>query len=246
MSSKHPIDALFKKELKEHKIAASEQAWDRIAAANSQSSKKGFGIYLVRAATVTLLLSLSAVVYFNRNAKDLMDVRPVTEESAVLSTPKKNNTSDEPQKQAKNLEQPAQSVQAVEEPALKESPKGNKKVKKNTKARLVPLMQPAYSDPILAFNDIEMVEYDWSIEETETIEDPDVLRIKVSLPEVQGDYKTNPAAKPFGERLWAYATNQFDRVVAGESPELPSTENASVSLPIPDFIDRRFLKKIED
>lgn len=245
MSSKHPIDALFEKELKEHKIAASEQAWDRIAA-NKQSSKKGFGIYLLRAATVTLLLSLSAVVYFNRNAKDLMDVRPVTEEVTATTTPKNNNKTDEPKPITKKVEEPVQTANKKEKKGQQASPKGNQKVNKNTKARLVPLMQPAYADPILAFNDIEPVDYDWALEETETIEDPNVLRVKVKLPEIQGDYKTNRTAKPFGERLWAYASNQFDRVLSGESPELPSTENARVSLPVPDFVDRRFLKKTEE
>ncbi len=244
MSSKHPIDALFEKELKEHKIEASEKAWDRIAAANKQSSKKGFAVYLLRAATVTLLLSLSAVVYFNRNAKDLMDLRPYTEETRVNTTPNKNKT-DEPQRTATKTDEPSEPVKKQEPNKEQPNTKGNAKVKKNTKARLIPLMQPAYSDPILALNDLAPIDNEWAMEETEIIEDPDVLRIKVKLPEVQGDYKTNRSAKPFTERLWAYASNQFDRVVSGESPELPKTDEASLSLPVPDFVDRRFLQKEE-
>lgn len=243
MSSKHPIDALFEKELKEHKIAASERAWDRIAAAQEQKSRKGFGIYLLRAATVTLLLSLSAVVYFNRNAKDLMDVRPVAEQPNVeaVKNAKKPN-----QNQKANPDQPKEPVKQAQQ-AKKENTKAPKgKVKPDPKSRVVPVLQPTLMDPVLAFNDLDAVDYDWDVEATEEIEDPNVLRIKVNLPEVQGDYKSRTTKKPFGERLWAYASDQFNKVVAGENPELPNTDEASISLPVPDFIDRRFLQKQEN
>lgn len=242
MSSKHPIDALFEKELKEHKIAASEQAWERIAAAQQQKSRKGAGIYLLRAATVTLLLSLSAVVYFNRNAKDLMEVRPVVEQPEKVQLD--NNR--KPESPKAKADEPKRTVNTAKKDEPKKIKTKNQKAKPDPKSRVVPVLKRSTVDPILAFNDLDPIGYDSEFDDAEIIEDPNILRIKVNLPEVQGDYKSNKSKKPFGERLWAYASDQFDRVVSGESPELPNTEEASISLPVPDFIDRRFLQNDEN
>lgn len=244
MKPKHPIDTLFEKELKEHKIAPSEQAWERIAAAQPKAgAKKKHGFYLLRAATVTLLLGLSAILYFNRNASDLMDVRPGQEEvqdekPLVNSTKKELKT--KPEKKGTATKNSTKENTGL---SKKEKAPSNKKAKRDPKSRIVPVLQPSLNDPILALNDLAPVDYDWDLEETESIQDPDVLRIRVNLPEVQGNYKSELNRKPLGERLWAYANNQFERVVAGEKPEMPNAEDAEISLPVPDFVNRRFLKE---
>ncbi len=242
MKPKHPIDGLFEKGLKEHKIAASEQAWERIAAAQKgKPSRRFYGAQLLRAATITLLLGLSAVVYFNRNAEEIMNEGPGFEEPIAVDF--KNKNKDEPK--TNQADEPQQSkAKAQVEPQNAKAKKT--KSKPDPKTRVVPVLQPTLSDPVLAMNDLEPVDYEWDLEETEPISDPDVLRIKVNLPELQGDYKTTKTKKPFGERLWAYANDQLGRVVAGERPELPKTENAEISLPLPDFVSRRFLNEDEN
>ena len=65
MNSNNPIDSLFKQELESHQMKASEKVWDKIAAAQPAPRKRVAPIFILRAATVALLIGLSSLVYFN-------------------------------------------------------------------------------------------------------------------------------------------------------------------------------------
>ena len=71
MSSKHPIDALFEKELKEHQSSPNEAVWEKIAANQQGTKPKREGIFFLRAASVLLLVGLSSFWYLNRHSGDI-------------------------------------------------------------------------------------------------------------------------------------------------------------------------------
>jgi hypothetical protein len=248
MSSKNPIDSLFKQELKEHQIQPSAAAWERIAAAQQGSSKKNGAVFLWRAASISLLIGLSSVFHFNRNLKDLGLDTPL--EAATAFVVEYEVAS--PVTPENNREEPKQNVQKQDpKKGNSSSPKTAKKSQKNagskarkSSSRVIPLLQQRMPDPILAFNDLMPVSGGFDLEETEVIPDPGVYRVRVDLPNLRGNYETNPTQKtrPFSERMWAYASDQFERVKAGESLELPKTDDATIEIPLPDFINRRFAK----
>lgn len=238
MSSKHPIDALFEKELKEHKIEPSAAAWEKVASATQAKGSSKKGIFILRAASVALLVGLSSLFYFNRNTSELQVSTPTLIEESIAAGP--DNTpstkNDEPKAE------PSQGTTSPSEPK-KEPKKTEKPSTKKRSARVIPVLQQTISDPVLAMNNLEPVSFDLPLEEGEPVEDPNVLRIRLQMPELKGDYSKPKTKKAdLGQRMWAYASTQYERVRAGEKVELPNTDDAKIEIPLPDFINRRFNK----
>lgn len=241
MSTKHPIDELFKQELKEHKIEPSAAVWEKVAASQMASSQTKKGFFILRAASVALLIGLSAVFYFNRNPMDLQVSTPQNLETSIVAGPESTPAA----KKEQPLSEPSSNgANQPSEPAKATNPKPSPKPKaKKQTARVIPVLQQTIADPILAFNDLEKVDYDLSSESVEEIESPNVLRIRLQIPELKGNYSKPESTKSdLGQKMWAYASNQYERVRAGESLELPNTDEAKIEIPLPDFINRRFNK----
>lgn len=237
MSSKHPIDALFEKELKEHQSQPSEAVWAKIAASQQGAAPKREGFFILRAASVLLLVGLSSFWYFTQNAGSLQVSTPALGETEIVAAPdRKPSTKKENQNKVK------EPVQTQPKASNKKSTNGSKKSTKSTKktSLVIPVLKQSSADPILALNDLAPIDLEDNWDEVEEIEDPNVLRVKLSLPDLQGDYNTEgPTKKKFGERMWAYATEQYDRMIAGEELQLPNTDQAKIEIPLPDFVNRR-------
>lgn len=239
MSSKHPIDALFEKELKEHKIEPSQAAWEKVAAATQTGGSTKKGYFILRAASVALLVGISSLLYFNRNTTDLQVGNTEALEESIAAGPDNTPTAkaDEPKAE------PTSPKTVEPKAAPKQKPTKEKPSAKKRSARVIPVLQQTISDPVLAMNDLEAVDYELALNDVETIEDPNVLHIRVQMPELKGDYSKPKNKKgDLGERMWAYASDQYQRVRSGESLELPNTDDARIEIPLPDFINRRFNK----
>jgi len=240
MSSKHPIDALFEKELKEHQSSPNEAVWEKIAANQQGTKPKREGIFFLRAASVLLLVGLSSFWYLNRHSGDI-GIQPSNAQQEFVAGPddKPENNTDEPEntqtKEPKNAKAKASKTEPKQKVKKANSKKGT--------ARVIPILQQKISDPVLALNDLNSIDLEENLEGVETIDDPDVLKIRVNLSDIKGDYQTNPKAKKdLRQRMWAYASSQYERVKAGEGLELPNTDDAKIEIPLPDFINRRFSK----
>lgn len=237
MSSKHPIDALFEKELKEHKSQPKEAVWAKIAASQQAAAPKREGIFILRAASVLLLVGLSSFWYFTQNASNLQVSTPVLGETEIVATPDVKPTTKKESQNKVNDPVPTQPKASSKKsnPSTKKSTKSTKKT-----SLVIPVLKQSTADPILALNDLAPIDLDDNFDELEQIEDPNVLRVKLSLPDLQGDYNPEgPTKKKFGERMWAYATEQYDRMIAGEELQLPNTDKAKIEIPLPDFVNRR-------
>lgn len=241
MSTKHPIDELFKQELKEHKIEPSAAVWEKVAASQMASGQTKKGLFILRAASVALLVGISALFYFNRNQMDLQVSHPQSIENAIVAGPE---TTPAAKKDQPTNEPSSTGTELPSEPAKANSPKPNPKAKaKKQTARVIPVLQQTIADPILALNDLQSVDYELSSESAEEIDNPNVLRIRLQIPELKGNYAKPESTKAdLGQKMWAYASNQYERVRAGESLELPNTDDAKIEIPLPDFINRRFNK----
>jgi len=244
MKDQHPIDSLFKRELEGHKSSPSPQVWEKVTAA-SQGSKSRFAPVLLRAATVTLLLSLSAMLYFNRNIEELSTVKPV-ESGAVVSTPEPVEALNEDS----DLSQEAQSStpqSGAQEPKAsgQKVPKQLRKPGKNKASnKLIPLIQVESPHPILVYQDLLDLPIEDAYEAGVPLQETELIRVRVkNLPETRGYYgEEAPRKTALGERLWAYANDQFDRALKGERLSLPETENTELAIPLPDFVSRRLEK----
>ncbi len=246
MKKNNPIDSLFQQQLEDHQIQASDKVWEKIAAQQAGPNKRLAPIFYLRAASFALLIGLSALMYFNNNSESLMKLRMEREAtSAPELAPKENlsNTAtikvDEPQKgEPKQTEpQPKPKKGSTSSPA--------EPAKKSTKkSRVIPVLKTYSPEPFLALNETEIPSAAiLGMEETEPLKlEKSRVKIKVYLPEVKGYYgpdTTQTESAELGDRLWAYASNQLDRIVAGEKPNLPKTKS-KISIPLPDFINRQF------
>ena len=239
MSSKHPIDSLFEKELKEHQIKPSDKVWEKVAASQQGAKPKREGWLMLRAAAVALLIGISSLIYYNRNASEL-DLNNIgdTDQSWVAGPETTPNTKNDEPKSSVKTEDPKK-----EEPKAKTNQKTPAKKPKKTGARVIPVLQQTISEPILAFNDLGEVDSDLPLEAAEDIDNPEVYKVRVQLPKLNGaTYSTEKKSKDLGERMWAYASDQYERVKSGEFIELPKAENTKIEIPLPDFINRRFNK----
>lgn len=260
MKDQHPIDSLFKRELEGHKSSPSPQVWEKVAAA-SQGSKTRFAPVLLRAATVTLLLSLTAMLYFNRNVEELSTIKPL-ETGAVSGTEQiepvvsKSGEAGEAEEaneagEAEQQIQPkANNARTNQGDAKAQSPRQKpvKQLRKPSPSKasnsLIPLMQVESPRPILVYQDLLTLPMDEQLEKGEPLYDTELIRVRVkNLPETRGYYgEEAPKKAALGEKLWAYANDQFDRALKGERLSLPETDNTELAIPLPDFVSRRLEK----
>jgi len=246
MKTNNPIDSLFQQKLGGHQMEATDKVWEKIAAKQSAPSKKLAPIFYLKAASVVLLIGLSSLMYFNNNAERLMNLRIERKDpsgpelskqqiaaqiiSAVIDEPENDPRETEPKETPKKT--------ATKEP--KSTP-----VKASTKkSRVIPILKTFNADPYLALNEVDALGAEvLGMEEPEVLtKAPSRVKIKVHIPELKGYYgpdTTQLESAEIGERLWAYASDQFDRIVAGERPSLPKTKS-ELSIPLPDFINRQF------
>lgn len=242
MSSKHPIDALFEQELKEHQSKPREAVWAKIAASQQATKSKKGGWYMLRAASVLLLLGLTSIWYFRGDTPNTSLGGELYQQEQIVAGPegKKQNAKSEA------LEGEPKSEPSAKTPKnnTKAKPKTRKKAPRKQKAsRVIPILQQNISEPVLALNDLQSIDWEEGLEGTEEIPNPEALKIKVKLSDLKGNYNTEAREKKdLRQRLWAYASNQYERVMAGEDLELPKTEDAKIEIPLPDFINRRFSK----
>ncbi len=227
-------------------MEASEQVWEKIAAQQATPRKKLAPIFYLRAASLALLIGLSSLMYFNNNSERLMNLRieredPTGPELITKQNPAQSlsTTLDAPETEPKQTEP----KESPKKPAAKE-PKSTPAKTNAKKAKLIPVLKTFNADPLLALNESEVPGAEiLAMEEPEVLtKEPGRLKIKVHIPEVKGYYgpdTTQSESAELGERLWAYASNQFDRIVAGERPTLPKTKT-ELSIPLPDFINRQF------
>ncbi len=241
MSSKHPIDSLFEKELKEHQIQPSKAVWEKVAAAQTSGGSKKEGFFILRAASVILIVGLTSFWFIGQNFQSTPAEPELDWNTSVVAGPDNNP---EPKKSEPQKTTPT--VQKTNKKSDPASQKVQKPVKAQSKARsakVIPVLQHRISDPVLALNDLSPMDLNEDFEGVEVIDDPDVMKIRVSLPELKGDYESKQSTeKDLGKRMWAYASTQYERVLAGESIELPKTEETKIEIPLPDFINRRFSK----
>lgn len=246
MKKNNPIDSLFQQKLGDHQMEASDKVWERIAAQQAAPRKKLAPIFYLRAASLALLIGLSSLVYFNSNSERLMNLRIERDNTNVPELTSKQKPA---QTISTSLEGPESEPAQTEpkdsptKPALKE-PKSTPAKTKTQKAELIPALKTINADPLLALNNSEMPGAEVLAMETPEVlrKEPGRMKIKVLIPEVKGYYgpdTTQSGSNELGERLWAYASNQFDRIVAGEKPSLPKTKS-KISIPLPDFINRQF------
>lgn len=234
MKEKNPIDELFKQGLANKEIKPSDTAWTKIEEAMvPEDSKKG-GFYFMRAAVVTLLIGLSSWVYISNNPIDFSPKNPIpatTLESPSVSAVEEGNPKkgDKPNQGTKTTinkntspkKSPTKSVKKIV-PILKTSG--------NTLGKYVsnePSISPAEED--FWMMDEELIAFDDLI-----TEDKDKLdRIKIRVPVTERSfYKDNaeqedkqaPKKLKFKEKVFAYASDQFDNLIKGEPLELPKTE----------------------
>jgi hypothetical protein len=246
MKTKNPIDSLFQQKLEGHQLKASDQVWEKIAAAQASSSKKLGLVFFMRAASVALLIGLSGLVYFNNNTERLMNLR--IEQYLVFSPETNPNPGQQISVTSNNPQLLEQSdPKGTPKKASTSKPKKEAiKPLKKTKARVIPILKTFTADPYLALNDAEIPGAEvLGMEETEVLgKNAGRVKIRVHLPELKGYYgpdTTAPESAELGERLWAYASNQLGRIVAGERPSLPTTK-PEITIPLPDFINRQFSK----
>jgi len=226
-------------------MEASDKVWEKIAAKQAKPSRKLAPIFYLRAASLALLIGLSGLMYFNSNSERLMNLRIEREDVSAPELNTKQNTSkttnlslDEPKSEAKETEPQASPKKGAS------TPKADPAKKSSKKARVIPVLKTYSSDPFLALNDAEVPSAAiLGMEEVEPLkQEKSRVKIKIHLPEVKGYYGPDTSqteSTELGERLWAYASNQLDRIVAGEKPSLPKTKT-KLSIPLPDFINRQF------
>jgi hypothetical protein len=246
MKTENPIDSLFQQKLEGHQLKASEQVWKKVAAAQSSPAKKLGLAFFMRAASVALLIGLSGLFYFNNNTARLMNLRMERDLVPEVQTDfNPTQQTIEITSQSPLLDQ--SDPKEVPKKAVAEKPKKQVlKPAKKTKARVIPILKTFTANPYLALNDTEMPGAEiLGMEEVEVLKKgTGRVKIKVQLPGLKAYYgpdTTAPKSAELGERLWAYASNQLDRIVAGERPSLPTTK-PEITIPLPDFINRQFSK----
>jgi hypothetical protein len=246
MKTENPIDSLFQQKLEGHQMKASQQVWEKVAAAQASPAKKLGLAFFIRAASVALIIGLSGLFYFNNNAERLMNLRMERDVAPGLETnfnPTQQTIDITSQSQFLDQSDPKE---VPKKAAVKKAKKQALKPAKKTKARVIPILKTFTANPYLALNDTEMPGAEiLGMEEVEVLrKSTGRVKIKVQLPVLKAYYgpdTTAPKSAELGERLWAYASNQLDRIVAGERPTLPTTK-PEITIPLPDFINRQFSK----
>ncbi len=236
MKEKHSIDEFFKKGIEGHQVQPSDAVWAKIEAATQpQKKKKVAFILLLRAAVITILVGLSALVYFqNRPGNEVLnpDVIIQHQEGNIVhqdpTTTKGVSTSEPEKEKAKEPEK---------------EPKSSKLKKTKT----IPLMkQPMQKQMIYVEHipepskedeqDLIATEYGSKLNESYALNSPKAkskaapVRLKFKLsPAARPDYSGNKSSSEEGneslrDKLYAYANTQFGNFKEGRPLELPKPE----------------------
>lgn len=239
MKRKHPIDEYFRKELEGHKTAPSASVWDKIEAQTESKSRKRGGVYLLRAAVITLLVGLSTYFYFEDNSNSLMTVEPVKTPVTTVDVDEEAGNTDSPSKKEEGEDPKEAGDKASSDKAeVKEQPKKTKPQKLpspqvSNRQRFV--NNASHTDELLDVVDEEtLLAADEALitEELKVEETPKRSRIRVKLSpntiksfyaetEVEADNKN----QDLGNRMLAYANNQVSNLVNGRKLELPKTQS---------------------
>lgn len=233
MSDKHPLDEYFKEGLNEHKMQPSQSVWDKIEAAAPapEKSRKG-GWYIMRAAVVVLLIGLSSVFYYQNHGVD----------ENWAAAPDHTETKGAEKEKKTEEQQKSESGTSVEKKS--ERKEGGQEAK--PKKKPVPIMRQSTGRQIYVSNEDVLSPIDESslMDESkpmlaavdlkvEEATKPAPVKIKFKVkPKVttQGFYANEDSSEPaeskkdFKDRLYAYASNQFDNIKNGKPVELPKPE----------------------
>lgn len=235
MKEKNPLDEYFKQGLEGHETKPSASVWDKIeAGTESEESKKGAGWYLMRAAVVTILIGLSTWVFYQSNSFESFDPDRIDEQHNVVTNTNEKADSDKEQKQQGNKA---------------ETGENQDKPKKESKdERVIPIMkEPTRNNTIYVNNEpkeaLPEVADEKALDQQENWE-PNSIALEVSekdeVTPVRVKVKLKPATTPafytdealakaeekkgFKEKLYAYASDQFDNIKSGKPLELPKAD----------------------
>ena len=232
MSDKHPLDEYFKEGLSDHKMQPSQSVWDKIEAAAPapEKSRKG-GWYIMRAAVVVLLIGLSSVFYYQNHSVD--ENWATAPDHTETKGPEKEKKTEDQQK--------GESGAAVEKKS--EDKEGTQEAK--PKKKPVPIMRQSTGRQIYVSKDDALN----PVDESSLMDDSKAMLAAVDLKVVETSkpapvkikFKVNPkvttqgfyanesnvaeeSKKDFKDRLYAYASNQFENIKNGKPVELPKPE----------------------
>lgn len=233
MSDKHPLDEYFKEGLNEHKMQPSQSVWDKIEAAAPapEKSRKG-GWYIMRAAVVVLLIGLSSVFYYQNHGVD--ENWAAAPDHTETKGPEKEKKTEDQQKSESgtSVEKKSESKEGGQEAKPKKKPvpimrqSTGRQIYVSNEDALSPIDESSLMDeskPMLAAVDLKVEEATKPV--------PVKIKFKVK-PKVttQGFYANEDSSEPaeskkdFKDRLYAYASNQFDNIKNGKPVELPKPE----------------------
>jgi hypothetical protein len=240
MPKQNPVDQLFKEQLEKHELKPSPAAWEKISAATTPAAKKTSPVYVLRAAAVALLIGINAVFYFSSNTKSFLEVAP-TEQGLSLST---THSGQESGKKQPGVVKQNKLVKGVEvKPEGKAKPSS---AARNSKPVLKQEKKTALDKRISDHNftqEAEPKEIQPATQaETPEIKKPVHYAVTITdLPATQGDYEVKeqePKAK-IKDKVLAYAGNQWNRILAGEKPQLPAiSKTPQVSITLPKFLNK--------
>ncbi len=242
MSKKHPIDELFKQKLEGHKIAPSEATWEKIALA-TQAKSSGFKpMYLMRAAAVVLLMGVSGLMYFQNNTERI--VKPVTQEvmhQQEAITPEKIEEI-KLNEEVRVKEEPAVSAQ-VQEVVKSTKTVATSAQANNAKAAKKAISTKQNTVAVAAKTEIIESEVELPVKEIEVqtrkVADwkPSVdLKLKAIAP-VTEEWITESDVekeehKKLKDKVFAYANDQVNNLLAGKKLNFPKTPKGKPSLEI--------------
>lgn len=229
MNDRHSIDELFKNGLEDHSEAPSDQVWQKVRAQVPHRKKRAYGPIL-RAAVIVLFFGLGSVMYFNRNEQQLMDFQPVVENNGgITKEPNKPSTNGQNKTSLSNPET-NQTKETPSKPVKQKAQNGVPVLQTPSKKayRMVEYRVPEVDESVLRNEEALWEASSMAMAELElqesSVETAKPYKMIINLPPVESYYgpdtveQENPA---FKERFWAYATDQFNRLLAGEKPQLP-------------------------
>ena len=243
MKENNPLDEYFKEGLKGHEIQPSASVWDKIEAGVQTKSNRKAGVWLLlRVAMITIFLGLSTWVFYQNNdfkigEGDKLEDITFTQPGVTVDP---TGTSADKQDKGNDVKKDSDKEEKTTTP---------EKVKKEK--RVIPIMtQPSKSKTIYVKGEASPAVVDESVLVSNDAWAPDnsvvldagriatnkvtPVRVKLKLkpattPAFYADNNTANAAADedepgFKEKVYAYANNQFENLMAGKPLELPKPE----------------------
>ncbi len=243
MKENNPLDEYFKAGLEGHEIQPSASVWDKIEAGVETKGSRKTGVWLLlRAAMITIFLGLSTWVFYQNNDFKVGDANPMEEITFTRPTITDSPAQSSAAKEEKGNE------------SRKDSGKEEKTTtpeKEKKQSKVIPIMtQPVKSKSIYvkaeeapAVIDESMLvsSEKWTPDNSVVLDAERVSANKVTPIKVK--FKLKPATTPafyadnserdvttqedkpgFKEKVYAYANNQFENLLAGRPLELPKPE----------------------